>query len=771
MPVNKLLLQPGVNLQATPTLNQTQWAQTQFVRYYLGLLQKLGGWQKFSPFPVIGTCRSLLAWADLDGNPYVAAGTEQRLQVYIGSTSVGAPIDVTPLVGTTNNTPSFSTTAEWVTSATIAPAVNGLSNLTVNTSASGSGVIGMVLTGPFNATITIVSQTSGTTGGTGVYVVTNPNNVTNIGSSFQSWNYPLVTITDAAPDSPSVGDWINLITQVAVGGAILQGFYQIQSVGSGNYTVLYALTQATILSAVTNGGATPTFATLTIGQPTVQVVMAAHGFTAMESSFTVPLAVTVGGITLPAGTNYLVQTVVNSSTFTIDAATNATSVAGPVSLNSGNARIEYLLPTGNASSEALQGYGIGNYGAGFYGLANASSGVSQARIWAMDHWGEDLVASPTGGGIYYWDPASGAVPAAVVSMTAPLYNNWILVVPEVQILVALGAESDGTQYPLLVRWCDAADFTDWTPSVSNQAGSLQLNSGSALIAGAAAGLSVYLWTDFGVWIMTYQGLPFVFSFNEMGRECGAISSRSIAIASVGATWLSQQGFFTLTGSGIQPLECPVWDFYFANVDLTQLAAVTAGLDTAWHEVWWFFPVAAARQSVVGGAVAYVKWNWLESQGGSAVWDYGVLTRTAWIDASVAGNCLAVDANGLIQQHEVGNDMDGQPMQPYAQTHYFDIAQGDDYQFVDMLIPDVLTPTGTNMSMWVFAQDYPDGPTTTDGPYTVLAGQNVQFSTLPSTFATTNSRGRQVAFGFGTMDAGSSWRLGAVRYNFKPDGKI
>ena len=746
MATAKLLLQPGANLQASPTLNKTQWAETQCVRFYAGLLQKLGGWARYCGTPVVGTCRALLGWADLSGNSYVATGTEQRLQVISG----GFVTDVTPVLPT-NNAPNFSTVASSTT----------------------------------------------------------------------------VTIIDGSSAPQTVGSWVNIVTPVTIGGVVLSGYFAAVTTnpGGASYTIT-APSAAT--STVNNAGAVPAFTTNTVTPTSVSVALAAHGLSA-GSSFYVPIPVVVGGITLMGA--YTVQTIVDSAHFTITAANSATSTA-TVSMNGGNAALQYLLTNGSATNLG-PGYGIGDYGSGDYGLSATTATASQMRLWALDHWGQDLVAAPFGGTVYYWQPnvapyanftgsittttltvsalaygviesgqtlygpgvttgtlisgqltgATGGVgtyqvsisqsvssesmataatqtTAKSVSGTAPLYTNWIFVVPEVQILMTLGAESGGTQYPLLARWCDASDFTDWTPSVSNQAGSFQLNSGSTLVFGVANGLTLYLWTDLGVWSVTYQGLPYVFSFNELARECGAIGPNAVAVASIGAVWLSTQGFFQLTGGGVQPMECVVWDFYNNNVDTTQLYAITAALNTQYHEVSWYFLSTA-------GTTCYVKWNWVEN-----VWDYGTLTRTAWIDASPAGNAMGVDGNGLVQQHEVSNDADGTPLAAYAVSGYFDVQEGDDFAFLDMLQPDFVSPTGATISLSALAQDYPGGMVRTTGALPVRVGAGAAAAgTLPASFVTCGIRGRQIAIQVASADLGSSWRLGALRYRFRPDGSI
>ena len=84
MPFRTVKLLPGVDIESSPTLNQIKLAASNLIRYYGGLVQKLGGWARMSSQTLIGICRGLHGWADLNNNTYVAAGTEQRLQVLTG---------------------------------------------------------------------------------------------------------------------------------------------------------------------------------------------------------------------------------------------------------------------------------------------------------------------------------------------------------------------------------------------------------------------------------------------------------------------------------------------------------------------------------------------------------------------------------------------------------------------------------------------------------------------------------------------------------------
>ena len=61
MPVEKLILRPGVDADATPMLNEGQWSLSQFVRFFQGYLQKLGGWVRLTSNALLGTARAMLA--------------------------------------------------------------------------------------------------------------------------------------------------------------------------------------------------------------------------------------------------------------------------------------------------------------------------------------------------------------------------------------------------------------------------------------------------------------------------------------------------------------------------------------------------------------------------------------------------------------------------------------------------------------------------------------------------------------------------------------
>jgi hypothetical protein len=592
----------------------------------------------------------------------------------------------------------------------------------------------------------------------------------------------VVSITDSTY-SPTPGDWIDLLTPVSVGGIVLFGYYQIQTAAGATYTIL-STTPAT--STVTNGGQVPQFSTA-ITTPNITVTFPNNG-EATGSIFNIEVPLTIATVLLTGQYNVTGAT---TNTFTFVASTIANANASAYQ-NGGLAQIEYLIPSGYAVNTTLGGYGIGDYGAGDYGLSNTAApagagvgGIGGAggdldgnqlviplRAWSFGNFGEDLIASPSNGGIYYWTPPNVFAPAIVVP-NSPLYSTSMFLMPQVEMIISLGAEIGGVQEPLLTRWCDEGDFTDWTASATNQAGSYFYPTGSKLVGGLSTGLGALVWTDIDIWSMTYLGYPLVFGFNRIAPNCGLISARAAGTTGSLVMWLSNRGFFNLQiGGGVTSIECPVWDFFFYNVDLGQTDQIHCAVNALFNEMCWFFPIAAT--SFIASTTAplgYVKYNYVEN-----CWDYGQSSqyqRTAWIGRSPIGFPIGADHMGLLQQHELGYDANGTPMVGGWSTGNFDLTDGEDFPFIDLIIPDFnlntntgqipITPPVINMS--VTAVDYPLATTPQVlGPFTInTAIGGTQFIPL-------RVRAREISISATWSDLGSFNRFGALRYRYAPDGR-
>jgi hypothetical protein len=82
MPLVNFTIKPGVNKEVTDYTGQGQWVDSDNVRFFQGLPQKIGGWSKFIATYLVGIARDVHAWVSLDGTRFLAYGTDRKLYVY-----------------------------------------------------------------------------------------------------------------------------------------------------------------------------------------------------------------------------------------------------------------------------------------------------------------------------------------------------------------------------------------------------------------------------------------------------------------------------------------------------------------------------------------------------------------------------------------------------------------------------------------------------------------------------------------------------------------
>lgn len=592
--------------------------------------------------------------------------------------------------------------------------------------------------------------------------VTPQQTVTNNPPVFSSVaNSTTVTITDSGVTNVTVLDAVMVNTPVSIGSAVVSGIFPIVStLGGSSYTINLATAAG---ATVNNAGYLPLF-TLATSSNFVNVNFTSHGLGSTITGQTVAFQATTTIQNVTVYGTYPI-TYIDSNNFSIAVSAQATSAATSF-MNSGNANIQYFINIGPSASGS--GYGTGGYGAGGYGTG--SSGTSQtgttilATDWTSDNWGQIILANVPGGPIYQYDPTGGFSTAGVVN-TAPPFNNGIFVSNTLQILFAYGSTANATIGqaidPMLIRWSDLGDYTQFRTATTNQAGSYRIPIGSVIRGGMAIANQNLFWTDLDAWSANYAGFPLVFGFNKIGAGAGLISSHAAQPFRGAVYWMGPSNFYRYASGSVTVLPCPVWDFVFQNLNTTYQSNVRAMPNTPYNEIGWLFPSSA---SVGGECDSYVKFNVTET---SAPWDYGSLARSAWIDQTVLGNPIAATPTGVIYQHETTNDADGQPITASFTTGYFYIGDGQDFAFVDRIIPDMIWGTfagsqTAQVQISFNVLNYPGDTPTVYGPYLM---------TSTTEYLSVRFRGRQMSVTISSSDSGSFWRLGRIRYRFASSGRV
>jgi hypothetical protein len=562
----------------------------------------------------------------------------------------------------------------------------------------------------------------------------------------------IVTVDDAGYN-PNPGDWINIVNATFIDGMFLQGYYQVLTSSAPNYTFDSGTPG---IAGVSGGGAVVQFTT-TNTSDLVTITLGTYAFFNTQD-LTIGVSTTVGGITLFG----LYQVAVSSGpVYKITASAAATSGASAYE-NSDQTQIAYLLPLpeDTVSSGA---YGAGPYGAGPYGTGGSGSGENDQVQWTLDNWGEDLVAAYKTGTIYEWVP-----PVAVGNVVTPVsgapsaVNGIVTAAPEQQ-LVAWGIFSAtlSEQDPLLVGWCDVANLNDWIASATNQAGTFRLSSGSLIVSAKWTGLAGIIWTDLDAWAMTYIGFPLVYSFNKLAPNCGLIAQRAAAVLGTVIAWMSANDFFVYSGGGISPLACTVRDFVFNNLDRSYLNAIFAAPNTYFDEIAWWFPTIGSN----GICNAYVKWNVTEN-----LWDYGYgsLEVSAWTDQSVLGSPIGTFFSGYIEQFETSTDFDGSVLTSGFTSGWFELAEGEQFLFLERILPDFVLSSGGQITMTVNVAD--DMAAVASGSTDVIRSYGPYTISATTEYFIVRGRGRVVQIVVLGTSANTFWRYGKPLAVVAADGR-
>ena len=397
------------------------------------------------------------------------------------------------------------------------------------------------------------------------------------------------------------------------------------------------------------------------------------------------------------------------------------------------------LVSGREDAVAFTGYGGNVYGAFAYGVARPDiSRIQPATSWDLDNWGEYLVAcNADDGKIYEWQLNTAVVAAALSN--APVSNSGIVVTEE-RFLMALGAGGN----PRLVQWSDREDNNTWTPSATNEAGDLELNTSGAIMAGLAVRGQTLILTSRDAHAASYIGPPYVYGIERVGTSCGLAAKQAAVVVDAGAFWMGTSSFYAFQSNTVQELQSDVSDYVFNDINKAQISKAFAMSNSMFGEVTWFYPSGASTEND-----RYVTFNYVEG-----TWATGDLSRTAGFDRGAFRQpMMASGDDNKIYEHEIGFNYSG--LEPFAETGPFMLGSGDQVMSVTSMLPDEKTQGDVDVTFKT--RFYPNGTEREYGPYSMSNPTSIRFT------------GRQVRMRVDGQTM-SDWRVGVNRLEVTPGGR-
>jgi len=733
MALQQIKFAPGIDKQDTSVGAVGRWVDSDLTRFRYGLPEKIGGWQSLLTDTIVGVVRKQFAFVDLEGNRYVALGTDKFLLLYFE----GQLFDITPLKAD-------------ITGATIAT-VDTSATCTITTS-SAHGI---------NEGDIVLFDSVTLPGGTGYAA-----------SDFEDKNFQVISVP--SPTTFTITQSSNATGTVATGGSITLKPYEpvgpaAQSYGYGFGIGNYGGTVQGSATTTLNGGIVAADTTITLTDassfPTTGTVLIGN-FSSGNYASTSELVTYSGkaGNDLTGCTRSTNGTTAPSSTATGTTVTNATDWTGFGSaVEASTVTLEPGLWSLNSFGEVL--------------VATILNG--KTFTW-------------NAGGANATGVRASTTTSGFETTNNPTATRTTLISPTTRHLIHFGTEitigTPATQDDMFIRFSADESINEYTVEATNTAGSQRLQDGTKIVGALVAKENILVWTDNALYTMKFVGAPFTFGFEQVGTNCGLIGQNAAIEIDGVAYWMSNNGFFSFDGT-VNSLPCSVEDYVYDDIDTTKGQQIAAGINNLFTEVTWWYPTSSSNfnnRSVIYNYGAKAPpgemGNWYSNTNTN-------FNRTTWIDSLVYPKPYSTSYNtsntgtfpviigetGLGQsvffEHEIGTDQinpDGSTtaLLSFIQSYNFALQtdQGIGEYFLAMrrFLPNFKVLTGNNQ-VTISVSDYPseDAVATTLSPFTI---------TSSTTKVDTRARGRYANVKIENTSTGEAWRFGTFQADLQPDGR-
>ena len=711
----------GFNRETTQYAEAGRWYDGNRVRFRAGRPENMRGYEVRTSTTFDGSARDLIVWTDSDSKARAIFGTPEKLYEHDGDQIY----DITPIQSSVTLANCFGTSS-------------GTTRVCCSDANHGRSVGDYVY---FTSTAAIGSSNVSLSG-----------NV-----------YPITSIASGAVFTISVS--ANADSTESDAGSATFNYYiptgsSVAAAGVGYAAAAYNATEPTSvgISKISTTGSS-TLVTVSCA--------AAHGGVANDTVIFIPISaaahpVTVGGNLILTqssvgsvnigGPEFTIVSI-NSTQIIVSVNTAASSTENATSNLRTTARI-YPQVAGSIASP----YRAWDEPAS----ASASGLVIEIAQWSFDNWGEDVIGNRRGSNIFYFDSDASVTPERATSITtSPISVNHIIVSPNDRHLIALGANQyeasatvSGAFNPMLVRWADQDNRTNWVPSVSTTSGEVVLTDGTKIIGAVRSRNAINVWTDNSLWLMSFAGPPFTFKFQQLGTNCGLVGPHAAVDYNGIAYWMGYDNFYANTGQ-VKLLDCSVRRYIFERLNTSYYDKIYAGINSEFKEIIWLYPSSDSTE-----CDSYVIFSPDEGY-----WVYGETLFTTFSEGEAFKNTITTgvtaSGNNIYNNEpvEVFTGTDNATLESFIESADFDIADGNALMFMDRAIPDYDISTG-KIKMKIITKQFPESSDSITKEFDI---------TENTTKVDFRARGRQAKVRVSCASNNSSWRWGSIRLGVQPDG--
>jgi hypothetical protein len=346
-------------------------------------------------------------------------------------------------------------------------------------------------------------------------------------------------------------------------------------------------------------------------------------------------------------------------------------------------QITEITPAGGLTPPTLPGqggYGDLDYSDDNYGTPRATRNLPGFHdippAWSMDNFGQILlVQTSPDGRLLEWNPQAAIGTKLTAVANAPLGRSFVVTSQRfVMMFGILGSGGSARRF----GWSDQETYNNWDfANVATKAGFYDIEPASPIMMGISGRPGVMFFTAKKAYLVSYTGLPYIYSYTELADGPIPWSPKSIVATASQTLWMSEQGLWAFDGTSISPISCPVFPWVVDDIDDMYVRYFACAVHVGdFNEFWWFFP-----QVGKGYNTRAVIYNYKEGW-----WGQAQMSRSAGITSSYTVETIMADRTSSCI-HETGIAYFNSDI-PWVETFNLNVTKGSRLVTIKQLLPDI-----------------------------------------------------------------------------------
>lgn len=454
----------------------------------------------------------------------------------------------------------------------------------------------------------------------------------------------------------------------------------------GTHSKLYARRGSAVYNITPlNATASATLGTdplsVTNASNVMTVTYAGHGLAAGDKVKLLGATDTGGVLAAAINKEHIVDSVPTTDTFTITVTTATSTATG------GGASVDIYkeINAGDIDANPAAGAGVGFPGLGLPGSIQVDDSLyTVPRVWWMSTFGDTWVGGTgNGGGVYKWE-GDKDVSASLIT-NAPSANwGWV---EDARLCILNGN---------IVYNSDTGDFNSWTPGSASSAYEDAKEDAINLISQINVGGVNYIFDEFSrIFALRWVGGSIKWVWQQISNSIGIIAPYARIERGGVVYFMGQDNIYYLNGGIVEPLpNNSIYKYIYNDIQTTQRRKCFMWYNPKYDEIWGHYPSSSASENDRCFIFNLKEATWNRLTG---------IDRTAYDRAGeVFDTPLLASSDGILYQHEIGNNNNGLAMRSWFQVSYQANSNGKYFTEIEGMELDAIV-TG-NMTVTLCGKD-------------------------------------------------------------------